>query len=91
MMPTETTDKPRTQPASFTERLGVVLKAWWKQPNQVATVIPSSSHLVEAVTRRDSIRHGKVIVKTEAFIHTLSELGDERLIVVPGDVLFPRI
>ncbi len=49
--------------ASFVDRLKIVLNAWWHQPSQVATVVPSSAALIEEVCHRSSIRESRLVVE----------------------------
>ncbi|KAA1261492.1 hypothetical protein LF1_40420 [Rubripirellula obstinata] len=47
----------------LTSRLGCIVKAFLRQPGQVATVAPSSSHLINAIACRDCVRQASTVVE----------------------------
>ena len=46
----------RPSPPSFVRRAFFLMRAWWKQPADVATICPSSLYLTESIADRDCIR-----------------------------------
>ncbi|MFG0287050.1 MAG: class I SAM-dependent methyltransferase [Rhodopirellula sp. JB044] len=53
----------RPNSLSYFRRAGWVLRAWMKNPTQVATVCPSSPYLTQAIADRDCVRHADTIVE----------------------------
>ncbi len=48
---------------SFAKRILFVIRAWWKQPADVATICPSSPYLTEHVADRDCIREASSVLE----------------------------
>ncbi len=61
-MSTQETEATTGAP-SFFDRLLLVLRAWWKQPSQVATVMPSSSHLIRTVANCAPLSRARLVVE----------------------------
>lgn len=59
-MSTAFTANPRR---TFFQRAGCVLKAWLRQPSQVATICPSSPFLTEHLADRDCVRDATRIIE----------------------------
>lgn len=53
----------QTKPTALPVRLACVLKAFLRQPSQVATIAPSSRHLIDAVTQKDCVRQATTVVE----------------------------
>ncbi|MCO8122042.1 SAM-dependent methyltransferase [Stieleria sp. TO1_6] len=79
-----------TEPStpSFLKRALCVLKAWAKQPLQVATVLPSSSFLMDNIGQRECIAEAQIVVElgpgaggtTEVLLQNMKP--DSRLIAI---------
>ncbi len=53
----------RTNSSSYLRRAGWVLRAWMREPMQVATVCPSSPYLTQAISDRDCVRRASTVVE----------------------------
>jgi len=53
----------RPHPRSYAQRTLHVLKAWIKQPSQVATICPSSPHLTRAIAERSCIGEADRVIE----------------------------
>lgn len=77
-----------TPKRTFIQRTGCVLRAWLRQPTQVATICPSSPFLTENLSDRDCVREAGRIIElgpgaggtTEALLAQM--LPDARLLAV---------
>ncbi len=52
-----------SEPPSFAERVWCVLKAWVRNPTEVATVCPSSPFLTEHLAERDCVRQASRVIE----------------------------
>lgn len=91
---TMTLSIPTKRTRSLTARFACVLRAFFKKPMQVATIVPSSGRLIRSVADRESVRAAQAVVElgpgaggtTEGLLANMR--ADARLLAIEKTAVF---